>query len=653
MAEQPSITEGPAIGIDLGTTFSCVAVVINGKVEVIANEQGNYTTPSFVAFNEHERLIGDAAKLQLAANSINTIFDVKRMIGRSFDDPIVQKDILQWPFTVVDINGMPKIEIKYKGEFKLFSAEEISAMVLGKMKEIAESYLNAPVKNAVVTVPAYFSDMQRKSTKDAGTIAGLNVSCIINEPTAAAIAYGLSKDTKDAKNILVYDLGGGTFDVSILNICENVYEVKATAGDTHLGGEDFDNVLMESFAAEFKRKNNVEINGNKRALRRLRTACERAKRTLSSTTSTTIEIDALCDGIDFFAHLSRARFDDMCGDLFRSTITVVLDALDDANLKCDDIDTIVLVGGSTRIPKIQQLLQDLFKGKEINKTINPDEAVAYGAAVQAAINHGGASAEMENMKLMEVTPLTLGVSIRKEHIMSAIIKRNTPIPVSRNRRYVTLEDDQTSLRFPIIQGERHLAKDNFEIGKTTIHGLTPAPRGVEGATVTFSIDANGILTVTAVSESDENNRGEIKLENVCGSLTKDEIDQMVADAEKYREQDNKVKQYYTARTELEQYCYELKREFRWKNEMVFKKCNEVLYWLNKCCRPTVSQFIQKKEELHALAYPPEDESTVEDSAEMFSTDETDGSDNDVREAKETNENENKLTQLFRWVLSKF
>lgn len=533
-----------------------MVVVQNGKVEVIANEQGSYTTLSYVSFDEHERLIGDAAKMQIASNFENTIFDVKRLIGRNFDDPIVQKDMQQWPFKVVNVDGMPKIETTFKGEVIRLSAEEISAMLLGKMKEIAEAYLNVPVRNAVVTVPAYFNDLQRKATKDAATIAGLNVSYIINEPTSAAIAYGLSKDSSVAKNILVYDLGGGTFDVSIFNICGNVFEVKATAGDTHLGGEDFDNVVMEAMAADFKRKTDVDISDNKKALRKLRTACERAKRQLSSATIATIEIDSLCDGVDFVGKLSRARFDDLCGNLFRSTIGVVKGALEDGNLKPEEIDTIVLVGGSSRIPKIQQLLRDLFVGKEINKTINADEAVAHGAAIQAAIIHGGASAEMENMKLMEVTPLTLGSSYGKDNrFMKAIIPRNTPIPVSMKKgNFFTAFDNQTSMKFHILQGERPLSKDNYQIGTIVINGIPPAPAGAEEVIDTFSIDANGILTVTSVIKSNENAKAELKVKNVCGSLTKEEIDQMVAEAERYREHDIEVQHYYTARGDLERYC---------------------------------------------------------------------------------------------------
>lgn len=599
----PASSEWPAIGIDLGTTFSCVAVVSDGRVEVIANEQGNYTTPSFVAFNQHERLIGDAAKQQIAANSVNTVFDVKRLIGRKFDDPVVQKEMQQWPFKIVNVNGMPKIEITYRNEVKRFSAEEISAMILGQMKEIAESYLNATVRNAVITVPAYFSDLQRKATKDAATIAGLNVSRIINEPTAAAFAYGLNKDTKTSQNILVYDLGGGTFDVSILKIHENIYEVKATGGDTHLGGEDFDNILMASLAAEFKLKHKVDISGNKKALRRLRTACERAKPTLSSAKNASIDIDLLAEGIDFVTNITRARFDDLCADLFRLTIKVVKSALKDAELTCEDVDKVVLVGGSTRIPKIQTLLRDLFEGKEINKSINVDEAVACGAAVQAAIIHGTASGKMEGMKLLEVTPLTLGVA-NSRHLMSPIIQRNTAIPVVRSKIYRTAIDNQDFMHFYILQGEYEYSDDNIEIGKIKVRGIPKAPAAVEKAKITFSIDANGIMNVTAVSKSDRQNKGEFTIENICGSLTKVQITRMIAEAELYRTQDQEMKKYHTARAEIEQFCYDVQVKHGKTSRVVNEKCNETLSWLKTCYCPKLSQFEQIKTDLTALISAP-------------------------------------------------
>lgn len=578
MAKASNVNEGPAIGIDLGTTFSCVAVVRNGKVEVLANEQGNFTTPSVVAFDDLERLIGDAAKRQIAANPENTLFDVKRLIGRKFNDPLVRNDMQKWPFKIIDVNGVPKIEITYKGEIKRFTSEEISAMILGKMKNIAESYLNTAVKNAVITVPAYFNDLQRKAIRDAGTIAGLNVLSIINEPTAAAIAYGLENDTEVAKNVLVYDLGGGTFDVSILNIHNNVYEVKATGGDTHLGGEDFDNILMAMFTDEFKRKHNVDITGNKKALRKLRTACERAKRTLSSATRAPIDIDSLANGIDFVTRLTRAKFDELCADLFGLTIKVVKSTLKDAKMTCEDIDTVVLSGGSTRIPKIQQLLRELFDEIKINKTINPDEAVARGAAAKAAKIHGDASSdEIQNMQLLDVTPLTLGISTKdnSERVMSRIIERNTPIPVCFSRVYQTSRDNQTKMTLKILQGEERLEKDNLLIRQSQFYGIPAAPARVEKATVTFAINADGILNVTAVSNSNSNVKCEITIENFFTGLSKAEIDRMVAEAGEYDEFDREMQQYLTAQEKLQQYCEEIKSEYGAGNGSVNDMCNKI------------------------------------------------------------------------------
>jgi len=400
-----------AVGIDLGTTYSCVGVWQNDRVEIIANDQGNRTTPSYVAFTDSERLIGDAAKNQVAMNPINSVFDAKRLIGRRFNDVEVQSDMKHWPFKVVDVGGKPVIQAEYKGETKKFTPEEISSMVLLKMKETAEAYLGGDVKDAVVTVPAYFNDSQRQATKDAGTIAGLNVLRIINEPTAAAIAYGLDKKGSGEQNVLIFDLGGGTFDVSLLTIEDGIFEVKATAGDTHLGGEDFDNRLVAHFSEEFKRKFKKDLTGNPRALRRLRTACERAKRTLSSATQTSIEIDSLFEGVDFYTSITRARFEELCADLFRSTLEPVEKVLRDSKIDKSSVHDIVLVGGSTRIPKVQKLVSDFFNGKEPNKSINPDEAVAYGAAVQAAILTGDTSEKTQDLLLLDVAPLSLGIRL--------------------------------------------------------------------------------------------------------------------------------------------------------------------------------------------------------------------------------------------------
>ncbi|CAI8612059.1 unnamed protein product [Vicia faba] len=566
--------EGLALGIDLGTTYSCVGVwqEQNDRVEIIHNDQGNKTTPSCVAFTNTQRLIGGAAKNQASSNPTNTVFDAKRLIGRKYSDSVVQNDILLWPFKIIaGDNDKPTILVNYKGEEKQLLAEEISAMILTHMREIAGAFLESPVKNAVITVPAYFNDSQRRATKDAGNIAGLNVMRIINEPTAAALAYGLQKRANcvEERTVFIFDLGGGTFDVSLLTIKNNVFDVKATAGDTHLGGEDFDNRMVNHFVKELKRKNKVDISGNSKALRRLRTACERAKRTLSYDTDTTIDIDAIYEGIDLCSSITRAKFEQLNMDLFEKCMETVRSCLVDAKMDKSRVDDIVLVGGSSRIPKVKQLLQDFFKGKELCKSINPDEAVAYGAAVQAALLSDGFK-NVPGIVLQDVTPLSLGVEINGD-LMDVVIPRNTSIPVRKTNTYFTVEDNQCIIPVKVYEGERIRASDNNLLGLFDF-SVPPAPRRSLPIKTCFSLDEDGILNVSAEEET-SGNKKDITITNENGRLSREEIERMIQEAEFFKAQDMKFKKKAKAINALDDYLYHVRKVM--KDDCVSSKLTAV------------------------------------------------------------------------------